>query len=302
MSTDRTTAHHMVHPGPLAPNRIEWATGKRLSLIRAVTHSNETTLADFVAQHARSAGVISGTGHVRGSFSRFNFTTGGPGWDGKAANYTFIREITSASGPMDIRFTFGLDQAGETFVHAHASFDHEQEGSEQGGHLFPSSCVMDGHSTLTLNGIAGLTLRQGTCPETLHSVFELEEPGERHIEHDTMFVRLRPNEDLTHGVFDAMRRAGATKASLHPSIGSLNAPWFAIEPVGDEDEGSLRQIDRVGMEVLSVKGVFDLSGPTESAEVLCTAIDDKGHRHSGKLAPGLAPICVTAELALEILA
>ncbi|MEL6920374.1 MAG: hypothetical protein AAFO77_05015 [Pseudomonadota bacterium] len=287
MATAERNPHRMVHPGPVHPKRIEWARGD-LVHAQMTDAPAGTTLRDAVTALVSTTGQTSGTGRFQGSFSKFRFTTGGPARDGKAANYTYIRDVDGPSELVDVRFTFGLDADDACFVHAHGTFNQPLENGEQGGHLFPDACMIATSGHLSIVALEGLLLRQQVDAETLHNVFDIERGADAGR---GMFVRVRPNEDLTIGLERTLEATGAMRALSINSIGSINAPIFCT------GSSNGRKLDNLGMELLTMDAAFQNGRCT----IACDAIDRRGHTHSGTLKPGHAPVCVTAEIMLEVL-
>ncbi|MEN0001007.1 MAG: DUF296 domain-containing protein [Pseudomonadota bacterium] len=280
--------HHMVHPGPVHPDRIVWARGA-LRHVEGKKPAPGTSLRDAVATLVAQTGQTSGTGRFVGSFSRFRFTTGGPARDGRAANYTFIRDVNEQSGPVDVRFTVGLNSDGECHVHAHGQFLTVLPDGEEGGHLFPEDCIIEDFDRLNISLVDGLLLRQNQDLETLHSVFDIEAGG---TTGDGLFVRVRPNEDMVDALSHLLLERDAQAARSINSIGSLNEPVFVSA------DGVERPANSIGMEIISMDVTWDRQA--EDCIIACSAVDEAGHVHKGKLVPGLAPVCVTGEILLAV--
>lgn len=278
----------MVHPGPVHPERVAWARGI-LRHIDGEKPVSGTSLRDTIAALVEKTGQTSGTGRFIGSFSRFRFTTGGPARDGKAANYTFIREVEEPSGPVDVRFTVGLNSDGQCHVHAHCRFLTPLAGGEEGGHLFPEDCLIEDFKLLKISLVDGLLLRQDQDRETLHSVFDIEAGG---TTGGGLFVRLRPNEDLIGALSQLLRERDVSGAQSINSIGSLNQPVFA------STNGKDRLANSIGMEIISMDVVWDQQA--QFCAIECSAVDEAGHLHKGKLVPDRALICVTGEILLAV--
>lgn len=283
-STSLPPRHIMVHPGPARARRTDWTHG-HLRSIRA-TGCGAQSLRDAIIAAAHAHGVDAGTGHFTDcALDKTRFTTGGPARDGKAANYTFIRDLGATSLPWGT-FTFGTTPDGAPFVHCHAVIDEPGATEHVGGHLFPPDCVVDRDFSITINGLEGVSLVQQSDAETLHSVFELGD--ERVLNGDALFVRVRPNEDVTEALETVCRTAGVTDATICPSIGSLNAPSIV------DDHGSIRPLTSVGMEVLRFSGIIEGGHATVYADL----VDEEGAIYRGQMVAGHAPVCVTAELML----
>lgn len=278
--------HHMVHPGPVAEDRVEWAASRTIHVERRAGKAGQSLLG-AIAEAAFKEGLASGTGRLRGCrLAQTRFTTGGPARDGKAANYTFIRDWGVSHLPW-ATFSFGTTPDGARFVHCHAMIENSETDEPVGGHLFPADCVLDGAVSIELFGPSDVDLVQQQDAETLHSVFEI---GERRdaMDGDALFVRVRPNEDVVLAIETACRANGIDNAVLAPSLGSLNAPVI----VGAD--GTQRALPSVGMEVLRFSG----SVHQGRADIDVVIVDEAGTPHAGRLERGLAPVCVTAELLL----
>lgn len=284
--TTDTAPHHMVHPGPVASQRIEWAPS-RLIAPKGRIDGDGRSLLDVIAGFAHVHGVASGTGRISDcALSATRFTTGGPARDGKAANYTFIRDLGAGHLPWGT-FSFGRALDGAPFVHCHAMVEAGGIAQPAGGHLFPADCITEGGVTIELGGLPDIDLVQQPDAETLHSVFEIEADG-RDTGAKALFIRVRPNQDITMAVETACRAAGIVDADIAPSLGSLNIPVLA------GPNGGHRAVPSVGMEVLTFAG--SVRGGVAALDVV--AVDEAGMPHEGTLARGLAAVCVTAEIAL----
>ena len=284
---DEPLPYRMIHPGPAAPERIT-AVPVSVETFAVRAGGDGRSLQEIIAAEMRRLGFASGTGRFRpGPFTRVRFTTGGPARDGKAANYTFIRDIGAALCGDGV-FTFGRHgETGEPFVHCHATITADALEGRQGGHVFPADCIPDAPLDLVLQGMTGARLVQQPDAETLHSAFEViaeDPPGEP----DGLFVRIRPNEDLVEALARAARSHGLSDAEILPSIGSLNAP--RMTGAG----GSRLAPGRLGMEIIRLSGRIAGGKPS----VMMDVVDEAGRIHSGAAVAGLCPVCVTAEILL----
>ncbi|MGB7433734.1 MAG: DUF296 domain-containing protein [Ahrensia sp.] len=270
--------HHMVHPGPVHPRRVEWARS-RLIEVSATTGTAGASLEQAIASAVAATGATSGNGTLRSlKLSKTRFTTGGPARDGKAANYTFIRDWQAHALSVGT-FTFGLDQEGQPFVHCHAVIDDPESDAPIAGHLFPKDCVVAAPFDVSLVGLPDITLIQRPDPETLHSVFDIGDS--RSAQGNSLFIRVRPNEDVTRAVERACAEAGIIDATIVASVGSLNAPQL--------DTGSH---ESVGMEVIAFNGQVRAGVATLQAQ-LC---NEDGTLFDGQLIADGASVCVTTEL------
>lgn len=277
--------HHMVHPGPVADKRIVWASS-RLVQVEGQAGKQGQALTDAIAEFAASHGISSGNGMLRDcALKTTRFTTGGPARDGKAANYTWIRELGASTLPA-ATFTFGVDLEGAPFVHCHAILESDALPHRSAGHLFPPDCILGGTFDIAVSGLPDIVLTQKPDDETLHSMFEPD--GSQSHNEDALFVRLRPNIDVIGGIEDACHSAGVTNARILPSVGSVNAPVLAAQ------DGMETPLASLGMEVQAFEGTVR----DGKASVSATLCNEDGAIFSGRLVKGLVPICVTAELVI----
>lgn len=270
--------HHMIHPGPVNSFRVNYCKStviKAKNRVGEAAQTLESALKDAIA----GSGATSGNGTLRDcALSTTRFTTGGPARDGKSANYTYIRDWNQ-SVLVEGTFTFGLDELGDSFVHCHGII--EAENGLIAGHLFPRDCLISSAFDAQFNLLIDIQLIQQSDPETLHSVFNLDP----HMSggDGALFVRIRPNEDVTEALQTACAHAGIANATIAPSIGSLNAPLLDSGPC-----------ESVGMEVIAFEGHIR----DGVADVFATLCDENGQIYRGQLVPGGASICVTAEIVL----
>ncbi len=328
---------HMHHPGPLAPERF--SIGQTQNPLHLTgTLKAGLNLHDAIFTMARAFGRASGTlSLVGGGFAKTVFTTGGPDRHktGKAANYTFIRSWGEVH-VVDGEIAFGPCETESEFVHCHALF-HPAPGAvparsdsmdsarrsdvgagpapaPTGGHLMARDCLISDpirfHATL----FDGFAIKRKFDSETLHSIFEVEaEPAmsasDKTIETASdkpdgttispgrfgrvVFIRLRPNEDLVEGLEKAAKAHGIAAGVLRGSIGSVNHPVFDI--------GSSRQtsVDKIGLEIVSLKGTLSSENGSPEATLTGALVDDDGTVFAGRFIRGKAPVCITAELCLE---
>ncbi|MEM0899796.1 MAG: hypothetical protein AAGI92_07580 [Pseudomonadota bacterium] len=279
--------HFMEHPGPVSEQRIV-ALPSAIRSVSGPCGESGQSLAKAISVFSTQHGIKSAVGTIRNcGLSKTRFTTGGPARDGRAANYTWIREF----GPTYVSeavFTLGVDLDGEPFVHCHAVMDGDEIPLRSGGHLFPNDCLLDSNFGVELHGLVDVELTQQPDAETLHSVFEPNIAGDNPIP-ESYFIRLRPNLDVTEALEKACSDLRISNATILPSIGSLNAPLL-------RGNNSDIQFDDVGMEVMRFSGEVR-GGRAIVQAMICNGA---GELFKGELAPGQAPICVTAELLLRV--
>lgn len=295
MEAAGTKPYHMIHPGPTFSQRIVVAP-TRLKETGPVHLSGPMSLRDAIAGLATALRFSSGVGTIEGLvLQRTRFTTGGPAREGKAANYTWIRDF-GTSRILKGNFTFGTDVNGGPMVHCHALIESEELDHLNGGHLFPADCIVaEAGGTVTLHGLPDLQLVQKQDPETLHNVFEIADHWPGPTEARAAFVRVRPNEDAITALCTAVRLAGWHQAEVLPSLGSLNKP--ALLNGGATPD----QLADIGMEACFNGGMVGAM-PVNHCSLSGWLADADGTVREGDLVPAAAPVCVTIEAVLKRLA
>lgn len=292
--TDLPAAHHMLHPGPPNPTRIDFAEIPEVISENVILPAGGS-LHDAVIDTAKKLGGECGTVSLNGgAFSSARYTTGGPARDGKSANYTFIREVGSRDLLMGT-CSFGYSEDAPHFVHCHARMRTEGKTTEMGGHFFAPDCVISEPIAAQMNVFTGASITKKANVETLHAIFEVDKnPAPQNSDQHgrEFFIRVHPNEDLPTAMEDFCRSNGIENALISASLGSLNAPALSMR-------GDVQQISSLGTEVISFNGeiMADHSGTIE-ASILANLVDEHGTEFCGYLIKNHCPVCITAEIYL----
>jgi predicted DNA-binding protein with PD1-like motif len=167
----------MVHPGPVAPVRLEHvsARGQRQWYLRLPT--GQTLLSALTAAMAQQGVHAASMALIGGELDTVAYCLPIPDPEGQLiATYgapLVLRHATLLRGSA----TLGQGADGLPVVHCHASFA-DAQGTVRGGHVLTDRTVV-GHRPLTVMATAldGIDLRLGFDPETrLHMLRPTETP------------------------------------------------------------------------------------------------------------------------------
>lgn len=286
-------AHFMVHPGPLNKSRLDYVEIPDVISDNVVLPAGKT-LHDAVIETARSLGGSCGTASLMGgAFSTTRFTTGGPAREGKAANYTFIREL-GATDILSGTVSFGFAEDAPHFVHCHARLKSSPNRTEEGGHFFAPDCIIAEPIAAQINVFLGARIVKRASSETLHAIFEIDDQAPPKISDEygrEFFIRVHPNEDLPSILEDFCAQHKIANALVSASLGSLNMPALSIR-------GDVLQISSVGAEVIAFQGDVMREVGQHRATIFANLVDENGTEFSGYLIKGHSPVCITAEIYL----
>lgn len=290
--------HYMKHPGPPNPSRLD-----HVELANVVTEDvllqPGQSLHNAIIGAAKNFGGNCGTASLEGGgLSKTRFTTGGSARDGKAANYTYIRDYGATELTMGT-CSFGFAEDAPHFVHCHAKFSKNPHGSEIGGHFMAEDCMISEPIFAKMNVFIGNRITKCASAETLHAIFEIDEDQPK-SENDGFgreyFIRVHPNEDLPTALETFCATQNIKNALVGSSLGSLNEP-------GLSHRGKILKVPSVGTEVLAFNGeVMVERDGSLSASLLTNLVNEAGTEFVGYLVKGQCPVCITAEIyLLEVL-
>lgn len=291
---DLPPAHKMKHPGQANPSRLDYVEIPEVISDHVILPAGEN-LHDAIIKAAKSLGAVCGTASINGgAFSKTRFTTGGPAREGKAANYTFIRDIENREILMGT-CSFGYSEDAPHYVHCHARFVSGEQSSEMGGHLFSPDCIISEPISAQMNVFIGASITKRASEETLHAIFEIDNHSPPQISDAfgrEYFIRIHPNEDLSIALENFCKLQGIENAIISASLGSLNAPALSMR-------GDIQKISSVGTEALSFNGEIMANEKGHlTASILTNLVDEAGTEYCGYLIKGHAPVCITAEIYL----
>lgn len=288
----------MKHPGPLNPSRLDYVELTDVVTEDVILEPGQS-LHEAVISAAGIIGGVCGTASLEGgALSKTRFTTGGPAREGKAANYTYIRDYGATELTMGT-CSFGYAEDAPHFVHCHAKFSKNPHGSEMGGHFMAEDCMISEPIFAKINVFIGNSITKCASAETLHAIFEID-ADQPSSDNDGFgreyFIRVHPNEDLPSALEMFCASQNIKNALVGSSLGSLNEPTLS-------HRGKILKVPSVGTEVLAFNGeIMTERDGGLSASLLTNLVNEAGTEFVGYLVKGQCPVCITAEIyLLEVL-
>lgn len=281
-------ARHMVHPGPVAAERMPSFGGRmeRLDL----TLEPGLTFCEAIARPLEAAGITAAGLDFSGvALAPFRYVR--PSFSPDAEHVAFYSETFEAPAGTRIeaaRTTFGY-RDGKPFVHCHAIW--QEGGVRKGGHLLPFEAVIAEPGQAVAYGCREVAMVALPDTETNFTLFgPTAAEGAHRPDGDCIVARVRPNEDLVGAVEALCRRHGVTHGRVRSGVGSIIGVQF--------EDG--RTIAEHPTEILIVDGTIapDAAGQP-AAQIGIELIDTRGDVHTGTLARGLNPVLICLELVLE---
>jgi predicted DNA-binding protein with PD1-like motif len=284
---------HIVQPGPLAPERIQWvaARGRAFSFtLGSGLPLLEAARRGFAAA-GFAGGVLRWTGGALGPFAYVM-----PALSRTPDHAAFYSDTFRPAGITRLKLaamTFG-ERDGAPFFHCHALWT-EADGRIKGGHILPEETVVAEPFAVEAFGIDGAVFAAEPDLETHFKLFG-PVPSAATAKETTsraFALRLRPNRDFAGALEAFCRERGISSAKLHGGVGSTIGARFAdghiVEPFATE------------LAVSSGVIVSGESGALE-AELDIALVDYEGGIAEGRLLRGDNPVLMTMELVLEVLA
>lgn len=280
------------HPGPALPPRIESFAGRGQVLDYMLQPGR--TLNDALAGPLAEAGFTAAAMRFTGAgLGPFVYVVPHPSPDAEHVAWYSPPRIPAGTTTVEAaQVTFGF-RDGAPFVHCHAIW-REPGGNLRGGHIIPHETIIATGASVRAWAVSHIRIVAEPDAETNFTLFRPvpnaapERDGPRLI-----VARVKPDQDIHHAIEACCRAHGASHATLRGSVGSLHAPRFA--------DG--RALDDVATEVFAAHGEVhpDASG-NPRADIDMHVVDMRGDIHSGRLAHGENPVCVTFDLLLEVTA
>lgn len=279
---------HMVHPGPVAAERMP-SFGGRMERLE-LTLEPGLTFCEAIARPLEAAGITAAGLELSGvALAPFRYVR--PSFSPDAEHVAFYSETFEAPAGTPIasaRTTFGY-RDGKPFVHCHAIW--EEGGVRKGGHLLPFEAVIAEPGQAIAYGCREVAMVALPDTETNFTLFgPTAAEGVHRPDGDCIIARVRPNEDLVGAIEALCRRHGVTHGRVRSGVGSIIGVQFA--------DG--RTISEHPTEILIVDGAIapDANGQPK-AEIGIELIDTRGDVHTGMLAAGQNPVLICLELVLE---
>jgi predicted DNA-binding protein with PD1-like motif len=278
----------IVQPGPSAATRIESATGSLRETSFMVTPG--LTLVEAMAGPLAAAGIRGGAVDLAGlRLAPFEYVI--PARSPDADHVAYYSETHRAPDGVLIESgtaTFGR-RDGAPFLHAHALW---QGGSgAAAGHILPLDTRIATPSRVRAWGIAEAEMIASPDPETNFTLFGPVRLGPETDAGNCVLGRLRPNEDLVHGIETLCRRHGSTSATVRSGIGST---------IGSLLEGGAR-VDTIPTEFFIRRGVVaaDAQGAMQ-VDIELVLVDETGAIIAGRPVRGMNPVLICAEIVLVL--
>lgn len=274
----------ITQPGPPAAVRIESAIGHLRELSFAVTPG--LSLVDAVAEHFAAAGIRGGAVDLAGlHLAPFDYVI--PSRSPDADHVAFYSETRSEPDGVRVESgtaTFGF-RDGAPFLHAHALW--RSASGMAAGHILPLDTRIGTTSAVRAWGIAEAEMRATPDAETNFTLF-----GPVQLGAETgrcVLGRLRPNEDLVHGIEALCQRHGAARATVLSGVGSTIGSLL--------ESGAC--IRTTPTEFFVSRGVVtpDAEGNAR-AEIELVVVDETGTIIDGGVVRGMNPVLICAEIVL----
>lgn len=285
-------AEVLVHPGKVDPLRIAAVRCSASALQITVPH--EQPLDEIVRRVLREQGWSSAVGQLESGVLRsFSFSHPIPGPDETSRVALSPASLVEHAAIVHGGLTVG-SRKGEPLVHTHAVFVNAA-GERRGGHLHYDSVVMGAGTIVHLWGTSDTNIVSSFDQEIGVPIFQFGDNRRMVAETlngsgNAVFARIRPNVDLSYALEAVLKHAGFEGKLLVPGqIGSLVGTTFS-------DPNGLRRIAGPVVEVLKLTPLIRRDGKEWHVDLEAEIVDSQGRLHSGVLARGLNPVCMTFEL------
>jgi predicted DNA-binding protein with PD1-like motif len=270
----------LLHPGPVHPVRIDSFAGEARRLAYSVRPG--VSLLEGLTAPLTAAGFTAAT--LR--FSNLNvnpFRYVMPAASPDASHVAYFSAPRAPIGITRIKHanaTFGF-HLGQPFLHCHAEWI-EPDGQRRGGHILNDETILASEIAVDAWGFDTIRLATALDPETNFTLFQAS--GETCPGSNAILARVRPNVDIVSAIETICRTHDIASAEVVGSVGSLVGTRF--------EDG--RDISDHATEVLITRGEISEGRATIDA----IAVDMSGRAHTGRLARGENPVCITFDLFL----
>lgn len=284
------TLRTIVHPGPVAPQRISAIASAPVALRFTMAAGEAVDAA--IAKGFAEAGCLGG--FIRfddGFFSPFSYVM--PALSPDASHAAWYSRTFEPGGTVRIRHGCAIvgQRDGKPFVHCHGIWD-TQEGRRM-GHMLAPDTVLAEPVEVTGIGVRDATFDSLDDPETNFRLFDpvrLKDGDTQAQKGCVLLARVRPNEDISLALEEIYATHGIVAAKVH-GIGSLNGVRFT--------DG--RYVPSHATEVLIHRGRVESSSGQARAHLNLAVVDIGGDIYEGDIVRGDNPVCVTFELVIEVL-
>jgi predicted DNA-binding protein with PD1-like motif len=277
---------HIVHPGPAAPEGTCAVSGAPVPL--RFTLEPGCTVEEATAKGFEASGCSGGIMRFTGMCEPFRFVI--PALSPDGLHVAWYSDTFSPAGPVTVERACAIvgEREGRPFIHCHGMWT-TAAGLRMGHLLAAESTVAEPIEAVGI-GFRDATFRALPDAETNFTLFEpvrvareMAESGQR-----ALLAKVRPNQEIGEAVEGLCSRHGIRSAVVH-GIGSLNGIRFA--------DG--REVASHATEILIRDGRVEALNGRPTARLEIDAVDLDGRIHSGELARGDNPVCITFELVIE---
>ena len=278
----------LTQPGPCPPERIVSCDGHLVEL--AYRLEPGLTLNEALSRPLLEAGFVGGTMRFAGAgFRPFAYVVPHPAPDpSHVAYFSPPRTPAGLARVAVANAIFGWRERAP-FVHCHGVWT-EHGGARRAGHVLPHETIVAEPAEVRAWAMADATFRVEPDEETNFSLFD---PLPHHAPasgRPALVGRIRPNLDLCTALETICRGLRVTRATIRGSLGSLIGAVF--------EDG--RKLTDIATEILVLTGTVQPDRLGEPCARIETAVADMtGAVHTGTLARGENPVCITFEFVLE---
>ncbi len=278
----------ILHPGPVAPERVAAVSGLPVRL--RFTLEPGCAVDEAIAKGFEEAGCLGGFVLLQGGrFEPFKYVIPAASPDAlHAAWYSATFEPEGAVEIVRAGAIVGF-RDGKRFIHCHGIWD-TAEGPRMGHLLAPDTKIVD-PVEVTGIGMKDAAFQAIPDAETNFTLFEpVVAPGGQAGagRQRTLLAKVRPNEDVSGAIESICSMHGIQAANIY-GIGSLNEVRFT--------GGSY--VQSYATEVLIRKGTVATIDGQPRARLEIDVVDMDGRIFYGEILRGDNPVCVTFELVIE---
>lgn len=299
MSHEVATPRHLVHPGPVAHDRV--VSVPTVLVEHRVPLPAGAPLLVALESLLDRLGAEAAVGRLEGgALAAFDYcipALGRP--QGPVATFSDPRTgARPGSAPLALRrggLTVGR-RDGDVFAHSHARWTDPQDG-ELAGHLLPDSVVLADGVTAHVVTSADALYEVVADPETTMNLFMPRSCAggdpDRFRKTTGLMCRVRPNMDLCTTIESLVDEHDWPAASVWGQVGSLVGAHL-VQP-----DGSWLEVDGPATEVICLEGIVVRDGVRAVAHLEAEVVDRHGRVHRGHLVRGMNLVAMTYELTLR---
>lgn len=298
MSNEVVTPRRLVHPGPVAENRVV-SVPTDLAEHRVLLPDGAPLLAALESLLDR-LGAQAAVGRLEGgALAAFDYCIPALGRPhGPIATFSDPRTgARPGSAPLALRrggLTVGRRE-GDIFAHSHARWADPHDG-ELAGHLLPDSVVLGEGVTAHVVTSADAIYEVVADPETTMNLFmprSCRDDSDRLGNPPGLMCRVRPNMDLCTTIESLVDEHDWPAASVWGQVGSLVGAHL-VQP-----DGSLLEVDGPATEVICLEGTVVRESGRALAHLAAEVVDRHGRVHRGLLMREMNLVAMTYELTLR---